>query len=185
MANDGCRGLPGAFLETIVRLTGQSSLRLCSFQSASPLIHQHKSKNFRRRRHCSIVSKRSLILKLGIVFYGLLTLLRHAWNMALSFPIPSAEHPARLGCIRMRCACGTWSVASWSKSLILRLGVSRTALECHPAYFIESCRTLFSSCAPTGYSERLASDGERISVSLGSCFSLDESWKRTGADLPL
>lgn len=49
--------VPDAFIRTVVRLTGISSLKLCSFDRIRDLVHLHKSKNFRVQRHCPICVK--------------------------------------------------------------------------------------------------------------------------------
>ncbi|WP_322032821.1 TniQ family protein [Paraburkholderia sp. J76] len=46
--------VPDAFIETVIRLTGNSSLQLCSLDRIRDLVHLHKSKNFRIQRHCPI-----------------------------------------------------------------------------------------------------------------------------------
>ncbi|MGF6413669.1 TniQ family protein [Paraburkholderia sp. MM5482-R1] len=51
--------VPDAFIGTVVRLTGNSLLQLCSLDRIKALVHLHKSKNFRVQRHCPICVKQA------------------------------------------------------------------------------------------------------------------------------
>lgn len=51
--------VPDSFLETVIRLTGQPSLWLCTFDRIYDLVHLRKSKNLRVQRHCPICVKQA------------------------------------------------------------------------------------------------------------------------------
>ncbi|MFM0735063.1 TniQ family protein [Paraburkholderia sediminicola] len=51
--------VPEAFISTLIALTGQSSIKLCSFDSLSNVVHLHKAQNFRSQRHCPMCVKRT------------------------------------------------------------------------------------------------------------------------------
>jgi hypothetical protein len=52
--------VPEAFISTRIALTGQPSIKLCSFDSLSNVVHLHKAQNFGSQRHCPIRVKRTL-----------------------------------------------------------------------------------------------------------------------------